>query len=88
MRADIIKRWMDHKGPLPQSHEDNSDLTQEDWMAINLIRAVQENGNATAFNAVLDARYGKQATGQGAELSDNEGVKYEVSFRGVQNEKE
>lgn len=94
MRADKIKKWLDYPGRLP-SHkglnnqellEEYPDLTSEDWMIIGLIEKAQSDGNAAAFNGLMDHRYGKQATGNGEELSGGSDITYSVSFRGVQTE--
>ncbi len=88
MRADILKKVLDSTKVIHTGTDAYDALTVEEKIIWSLVEEISSKASATAFNAVMDARYGKQPTGGGAELTDGEDSVYQVSFRGVQNELE
>ena len=75
-RGDLVKKMLDAKA-LPSNAS-----TVEGKLIIAMAEAVlsQDSGYASAFNALMDMRYGKQATGDGPELSHGKDEAIEVSF--------
>ncbi len=88
MRADLLKRILDGTEWI-EAHTDAWDnLTVEEKLIWGNLHKAVSDGGATNFNAIIDARYGKQPTGGGAELTDGEDSVYEVSFRGMHKDSE
>ncbi len=85
MRADLLKEILDSNEWINHGTDEWDQLTVEEKLIWGNIHKAVSDGGAANFNAIQDARYGKQATGMGAELSNSDEVVYNVEFRGVKN---
>ena len=75
-RADKVRYWLNKTElPIPENAGN-----MEDQIIVSMIEKLVGDPSPASYNALMDVAYGKQATGDGAEVTHKEDESFNITF--------